>query len=108
MTPCAPKYSGVGNTMDISFEVGRDLEYGPRYGTISPISKLILIDQVCEVHQRSGSEDLDLAAEVMRIIRAIHESSQVIIMRGGPADSILRRWVPEDSALWHMVSIDTP
>jgi hypothetical protein len=66
---------------------------------------LTLIERICAVFEASRQDDPELAAEVMRIIRAIATGGQVTILSDGPAARLLSFPMAKDSFFWSIVSV---
>jgi hypothetical protein len=69
-------------------------------------SSLALIDRICAVFEAANSEDAELAAEVMRVIRAVAVSGRVTLLAGGPAAELLQAQMPDEALLWVVVSVE--
>ena len=67
---------------------------------------LALIDRICAVYEAAGNEDTGLAAEIVRVIRAIAVSGQVTLLAGGPAAELLREQLSHEPLLWASVQIE--
>ena len=66
---------------------------------------LALIDRICAVYEAAHDEDAGLAAEIMRVIRAVAINGRVTLLAGGPAAELLRTAFPKEPMLWTVVNI---
>jgi hypothetical protein len=67
---------------------------------------LALIERVCAMYEAHNNDDPMLAAEIVRVIRAIAVQSKVVLLAGGPAAALLMEQLKRDILLWTIVRIE--
>jgi hypothetical protein len=72
---------------------------------MSQSQSLALIDRICSVYEEAENEDAGLAAEIMRVIRAVAVKGRVTLLADGPAAELLKAKMPQERGLWAVVSI---
>jgi hypothetical protein len=69
-------------------------------------ASLALIDRICALFEAAENDDTMLAAEVMRIIRAVATGGRVTILSNGPAATLLSYEMAGNSLFWAFVSVE--
>jgi hypothetical protein len=68
-------------------------------------SSLALIDRICTIYEAAKNEDVEFAAEVMRVIRAVAVNGRVTLLSDGPTAKLLASELPDDPLLWKFVDM---